>query len=370
MINRQNDEEATLGFRALYHSYGYKRYKMSKFEEYDLYVANKSFLASDNIVTFPGVGGRLMALRPDVTLSIVKNAATGKGEIEKLYYNETVYRPEGGELKEITQVGLECIGRLDDYAMGEVVLLAARSLALVDEHYLLTLSHMGIVSALLDAALPQDEPPALRDTLLGCIGEKNAHGLRAACADAGIDEAAAERLAALMQSGGAFDEAVEDLRTLCAGIPAAAQGLAELENIARMLALYGASSHLRLDFSLVNDLQYYNGVIFKGYLRALPSELLSGGRYDRLARRFGREGAIGFAINLDLLERLAPVGDEYDVDVLLTYGAEVSPDALSRAVKMLCERGQSVRVQPEGAPVKLKFRQQLKMNERGLEIGE
>ena len=364
------NEEAIRGFRVLYRSCGYKRYKMSKFEEYDLYVANKSFLASDNIVTFPGVGGRLMALRPDVTLSIVKNAAAGEGELEKLYYNETVYRPEGGELKEITQVGLECIGRLDDYAMGEVVLLAARSLALVDEHYLLTLSHMGIVSAILDAAMPADEPPALREKLLACIGEKNAHGLRALCAEAGISPAAADRLAALMQLGGAFADVVENLRTLCADSAEALAGLAELENIARMLEFYDISSHLRLDFSLVNDLQYYNGVIFKGYLRALPCELLSGGRYDRLARRFGREGAIGFALNVDLLERLTPVGDDYDVDVLLTYGANVNADALTRAVKMLSESGQSVRVQPSDAPVKLRFRQQLKMSERGLEIGE
>jgi len=365
-----HNEEAIRGFRALYHSCGYKRYKMSKFEEYDLYVANKSFLASDNIITFPGVGGRLMALRPDVTLSIVKNAGTGAGEIEKLYYNETVYRPEGGELKEITQVGLECIGRLDDYAMGEVVLLAARSLALVDENYLLTLSHMGIVSAILDEAMPTDEPPALRDKLLSCIGEKNAHGLRALCAEAGIGEAEAGRLTALMQLGGAFADVVEELRILCGDTPAALAGLRELENIARMLELYGTSSHLRLDFSLVNDLQYYNGVIFKGYLRALPCELLSGGRYDRLARRFGREGAIGFALNVDLLERLTPAGDDYDVDVLLTYGSDVDADALTRAVKMLCESGQSVRVQPADAPVKLKFRQLLKMSERGLEIGE
>ena len=367
MLNRE--EEAVRGFRALYHGYGYKRYKMSKFEEYDLYVANKSFLASDNIVTFSGVGGRLMALRPDVTLSIVKNAATGAGEIEKLYYNETVYRPEGGELKEITQVGLECIGCLDDYAMGEVVLLAARSLALVDDNYLLTLSHMGIVSAILDDAIPADAPPALREKLLACIGEKNAHELRARCGEAGIGEASADRLAALMQLSGAFADAVEALRKLCAGTPAALEGLCELENIARMLKLYDISSHLRLDFSLVNDLQYYNGVIFKGYLRALPSELLSGGRYDRLARRFGREGAIGFGINVDLLERLGAERDEYDVDVLLTYPADIDVDTLSRAVKMLCARGQSVRVQPADAPVRLKFRQQLNMNERGLEIG-
>ncbi len=369
MINRLNAEQALPAFRALYHGYGYKQYKMSNFEEYDLYVANKSFLASENIVTFPGVGGRLMALRPDVTLSIVKHAATGAGEIEKVYYNETVYRPEGGELKEITQVGLECIGRIDDYAMGEVVLLAARSLALVDEAYLLTLSHMGIVSALLEEALTTVEEgklSALREKLLGCFGAKNAHGLRALCADAGI-AAASDRLCALMQLGGAFDEVVGDLRTLCAGNRAATEGFFELERIAEMLSLGGCDGRLRLDFSLVNDLQYYNGVIFKGYLRSLPCELLSGGRYDRLARRFEREGAIGFAINTDLLERLTPAEEEYDVDVLLTYTPDVPSAEIFRTVKEIGAEEKRVRVQPVDAPVKLKFRQRMTITEEGVE---
>lgn len=364
------DEGAIRGFRALYHGYGYKRYKMSKFEAYDLYVENKNFLGGEHIVTFPGVGGRLMALRPDVTLSIVKNAAAGEGELEKLYYNETVYRSEDGELREITQVGLECIGALDDYAMGEVVLLAARSLALVDEAYLLTLSHMGIVSAMLDAAIPAASPAGLRETLLACIGEKNTHGLRAICTDAGVAPEATERLAALMLAGGSYTDAIDGLRTLCADLPEAMAGVEELDNIARMLELYGAISHLRLDFSLVNDLQYYNGVIFKGYLRALPCELLSGGRYDRLARRFGRAGAIGFAINVDLLERLGGVGDDYDVDVLLTYRSDATVDAVSKAVKLLAESGQRVRVQPASSPCKLRARQHMTMTEGRLEIGE
>ena len=368
MINRLNAEQALPAFRALYHGYGYKQYKMSNFEEYDLYVANKSFLASENIVTFPGVGGRLMALRPDVTLSIVKHAATGAGELEKVYYNETVYRPEGGELKEITQVGLECIGRIDGYAMGEVVLLAAKSLALVDEAYLLTLSHMGIVSALLEEALAaagEDAVGTLREGLLACIGAKNAHGLRALCAEAGI-AASADRLCALMQIGGAFGDAMADLRALCSGNAAAMAGVRELEQIAGMLAMCGCEGRLRLDFSLVNDLQYYNGVIFKGYLRSLPCELLSGGRYDRLARRFGRVGAIGFAINTDLLERLDGAEDEYDVDLLLTYTPDVSCEAICRAAEEFGRGGQSVRVQPADAPVKLKFRRKMKVNEEGV----
>lgn len=371
MIKRKNDEEAILGLRALYRSYGYKPYKMSKFEEYDLYAANKSFLGGDNIVTVPGVGGRLMALRPDVTMSIVKNATAGAGDLEKLCYNETVYRTEGGELKEITQVGLECIGRVDIYAMSEVLLLAARSLALIDDEYLLSLSHMGIVSAILDAVLPASAAPALRDQLFGCIGEKNTHSLRTLCAANGISSDAAERLAALILLGGSYTEASEMLSALCAGIPAAEAAAAELAQIWEMLDLCGVSSHLRLDFSLVNDLQYYNGVIFKGFLRVLPTEILSGGRYDRLVERFGHEGgAIGFAVYLGLLERLTDASDEYDVDVLLTYDAGTDLTALTRAVRMLSEGGQSVRVQPAGTPVTLKYRQQLNINERGLEIGE
>lgn len=368
MIKRTKEEEALLGFRTLYHSYGYKRYKMSTFEEYDLYVANKSFLGGDNIVTFSDAGGRLMALRPDVTLSIVKNAAMGEAGLEKLYYNETVYRSVGGALKEIPQVGLECIGQLDGYAMGEVVLLAARSLALVDENYLLTLSHMGIVSALLDEAIPADAHPDAREKLLACIGEKNPHGLRALCAEHGIAADAGERLAALMQLGGSFDEALEGLRGLCVSA-AAGEGLRELEEIAGMLALHGCGSRLRLDFSLVNDLQYYNGVIFKGYLRELPTELLSGGRYDRLAQRFGRDGgAIGFAINLGLLERLGGEESEYDVDLLLTYAPECTPMAVAEAVRALSADGRSVRVQPMGAPLGLKYRARMNLSERGLEV--
>ena len=69
----KNDERVILRLRALYDRFGYDRYKMSKFEEYDLYVRNKSFLLSDHIITFTDTSGKLMALKPDVTLSIVKN---------------------------------------------------------------------------------------------------------------------------------------------------------------------------------------------------------------------------------------------------------------------------------------------------------
>ncbi|MFR1232847.1 MAG: ATP phosphoribosyltransferase regulatory subunit [Evtepia gabavorous] len=69
----RSGEQIMYRLRGLYERYGYRRFKMSKFEEYDLYVRNKDFLVSDRMITFTDARGILMALKPDVTLSIIKN---------------------------------------------------------------------------------------------------------------------------------------------------------------------------------------------------------------------------------------------------------------------------------------------------------
>ena len=76
--------------RALYQKSGYVRYKMSKFEEYDFYAANRDFLVSDNIISFTDTNGRLMALKPDVTLSIVRGSTDTLGSVSKVYYDENL----------------------------------------------------------------------------------------------------------------------------------------------------------------------------------------------------------------------------------------------------------------------------------------
>lgn len=87
----RKEERISFALRELYENYGYRRYKMSKFEEYDFYVRNKESLISDGVITFTDTTGKLMALKPDVTLSIIKNAREGEG-VQKVYYNENVYR--------------------------------------------------------------------------------------------------------------------------------------------------------------------------------------------------------------------------------------------------------------------------------------
>ena len=145
-------ERTELSLRSLYKSYGYTQYKMNKFEEYDLYASNKNFLVSDNVITFTDTDGKLMALKPDVTLSIIKNAHPKPAETEKLFYDENVYRVSSGTrmFKEIKQVGLECLGNIDVFCISEVLGLAAKSLELISSCYVLEISHAGILSDILD----------------------------------------------------------------------------------------------------------------------------------------------------------------------------------------------------------------------------
>ena len=114
----QRNERYVYALRELYFRYGFTPYRMSKFEEYDLYARNKDFLVSDNVITFTDTDGKLMALKPDVTLSIIKNSKDEPDVIRKVSYNENVYRVSKGSnsFREIMQAGVECFGAVDDAA--------------------------------------------------------------------------------------------------------------------------------------------------------------------------------------------------------------------------------------------------------------
>ena len=105
------EEDIISNLTSIYQLNGYSTFKMNKFEEYDLYSKNKDFLISEEVITFTDTNGKLMALKPDVTLSIIKNN-NANGSLIRLFYNENVYRVSKGtsSFKEIMQSGIECIG--------------------------------------------------------------------------------------------------------------------------------------------------------------------------------------------------------------------------------------------------------------------
>ena len=310
--------------------FGYAPYKMSRFEEYELYVRNKDFLQSDRVITFSGKDGRLLAMKPDVTLSIVKNAPEDPGAVRKVHYRENVYRMDRdtGNFKEILQAGIECVGDVGFYEAAEVVYLAAKSLEAIGANTILSLSHVGLIRHALEAS---GLPASARKQALDCLRQKREQELRMLCREHGADETLPvallnarelSDLEGLMQDD---QEAWQELRQIIGLLPA---------------------ERVRLDFSLGNDMKYYSGLVFKGYVRGVPNSVLSGGQYDRLLSHMGKNArAIGFAVYLDQLARLEEA-DEWDVDTLLLCG-EADPAGILAAAESLPGTVLAVKTEPE-----------------------
>ncbi|MBR5542537.1 MAG: ATP phosphoribosyltransferase regulatory subunit [Oscillospiraceae bacterium] len=348
----KSDERAIFALRSLYDKYGYSQYKMSKFEEYDLYVRNKDFLISPSVITFTDTDGRLMALKPDVTLSIIKNCHDIEGAVQKMYYNENVYRPGGsGTFREIMQVGLECIGDIDGYSVLEVVLLAAKSLESISEEWVLDISHLGVVSEIIGRLELSDGDVR---KVLKCVSEKNVHGIGEICGDSD----AAKALRTLVSTYGEPKKVIETLRTLSVSECC----IKELSEIAEEIASRGLSGNVRIDFSVTDDIKYYNGIVFRGFINGVSQSVLSGGRYDNLLARMGKSfGAIGFAVYLDRLEELSSNEEKYDVDTLILYDEGENAGNVSRAVSRIAETGASVSAMRK-IPEKFRYKKLLKLS--------
>jgi len=340
----RKDEKAIIALRSLYSRYGYVPFKMNKFEEYDLYAKNKDYLVSDSVLTFTDTNGKLMALKPDVTLSIIKNCEEHPSSLEKVYYNENVYRISKSthSFQEIMQVGLECIGDLDDYAIYEVLMLAAQSLAQISPDYILDISQLDMVQNVLNRLGAETET---RQALLKCIGEKNICGVRELCRSICAEKEIMELLCQMIETSGTPAGTIESLRKNPLS-EEFREELGQLERIAVLLDDSPLCGHIHIDFSVINDMNYYNGIVFSGFVNGIPNSILSGGQYGRLMKKMGRSSeAIGFAVYLDFLDYLrSPSDDANDADTVLLYEDGTNLKILRNAARRLTDASQRVAV--------------------------
>lgn len=338
------DEKACLELRGLYEQYGYQKYKMGKFEEYSLYVQNKDFLGSDKVIAFTDLDGRMLALKPDVTLSIIKNTQATPEQNEKLYYIENVYREskESHTFKEINQMGLEYIGNIDSYAITEVISLAARSLANISGEYILEISHMSFVVELLESLQISE---TVKRKLIRLIRSKNTDGIRKAAENEELSRIQIESLCRIPFLYGPVKETIKQAREIALN-SAMEKALDKLDEIYGALEIMGEAEGIQVDFSMVNDIDYYNGIIFRGYIKELGRSVLAGGQYDHAMEILGKKaGAIGFALYLNEINRIAEARPEADVDVILLYSEEEPLSQVIQAVQQLQQKGRSVRAE-------------------------
>ena len=352
-------EEIIYKLRELYEKYGYRRFKMSKFEEYSFYMEYKKFLTTQNIISFNDLDGSLLALKPDITLSIAKNSK--EGENTKVYYNENVYRVSHNihEYKEIPQMGVEYIGDVDMYAECELLKLAYASVKEIAQTafscdgahmYSLDISHMGFVSTLLDH---YSVTPSARTNILESLGKKDSDGIYSACIGDGVGKDGARKIADLASVHGSWEDLIP--LSVCP----------ETEAVIEELKIAMASLNspmVHIDFSIVNDMSYYNGIVFQGFVQGIPRSVLSGGRYGNLLAKMGKNSsACGFALYLDLLETLEKETEEYDVDVLLVYEKDTPSALVAEKKNELISEGLSV-YSAQIVPEKIKYKKIIKVN--------
>jgi ATP phosphoribosyltransferase regulatory subunit len=184
--------------------------------------------------------------------------------------------------------------------------------------------------------------------------------------EAKLSEGDAAALLALPSLYGPFPATLERARTLCRN-QTMSTALDELAQVYAAVEAVGDAQRLRLDFSLLGATDYYNGILFRGYLEGLPRPVLLGGRYDGILRKLGKAGGgVGFAIQLSELSRLPVSRRETDVDLLLRYGPETDPALVMKAVAEAAAKGLRVRALSENEDGSaLRAGQVCRLNEKG-----
>lgn len=345
--NFSKTETTQNSLRALFENNGFRRTTPGKFEEYSLYMDNRNFLDTENAITFMNMDGRLMSLKADVTLSIVKNISKKElPSFEKLYYMDEVYRAskETHDYKVLSQIGVEIIGSNEPMSNLEAISLALQSLKQIDEQFVLDISHLGIVTGLFENICIAH---SAKSDILSAIHTKSTHEVRQILNEAQVAQQDSEKILELAEMHGPFHKILPRLEKLCVN-DKMISAYRELSQLSEVIDINEAHSKVFIDFSVVSDLDYYNGLLFLGYVNAVPKAILSGGRYDNLLKKMGKKScAIGFGISLSELGSYRKTVPEYDFDMLLLYSQSCDKTKLLLEQKKLIDQGKSVRLEPD-----------------------
>lgn len=292
-----------------FYNRGYREIVTPVLEYYDTLVRSGNPVTEEELFILPERGGRLCALRPDMTTPIARVAASKLdcSVPRRFYYLQDVFRASGAQGRvQLRQAGVELIGAAGLRADVEVIALAAEALSTTGM-YRIEIGHAGFFRSLAQALGAGD---AFVEELRGLVNRKNFASLPDVLSEYRTSPAyrALCRLPQLFGGEEVLDEALE----LAGGCVSTAE-IDALRAIFRELQAAGFGPNVMIDLGLVHHMDYYTGVVFRGYAAGAGQPVLQGGRYDSLLACLGRSApATGFAADVDALTELmsdVPVGD-------------------------------------------------------------
>lgn len=288
-----------------FHLYGYHDIQTPMFEYFDVFRKEIGTVPSKDLYKFFDKDGNTLALRPDITPSIARAAATLFGEenipIRLCYTGNTFINHSSyqGRLREVTQMGVELIGDDTVEADAEMLALVIESLMSVGlTEFQVNVGNVDYFSSLIeDAHLDEDA----KERVINLINNRNYFGVEDYLDKIRVKRSSREAIAALSGLTGGL----EVLKTAKETAPNSAGVLAvkRLERIYNILKIYGVEKFITFDLSMTGGTYgYYTGIIFRGYTFGTGDAVVKGGRYDRLLEKFGKESpSIGSAIVIDEL---------------------------------------------------------------------
>ncbi len=280
----------------IYLQNGFRRIETPVAEYFDVFDYEGQSIRQENMYKFTDLGGRLAVLRADNTTPIARIAATKLQRHSlplKVYYDQNAYRINSGysgKRNEIRQSGVEIIGA--DGVRCELLCLvtALEALKSLGLSFKLELGHVGFYNALAaELDLSEEQSKALRLY----VDSKNTASMERLKEGEGLDKIL--RLPFLFGGEEVFDEAT----ALAEGNEGAMEALSYVKTLYQLLVSAGYGEFVTVDLGVVHEIDYYTGVVFRGYVEGAGEAVLSGGRYNNLIRNFGCDlPATGFAIQV------------------------------------------------------------------------
>lgn len=290
--------------KKIFHTYGYHDIQPPTFEYFDVFRKEIGTILSKDLYKFFDKDGNTLALRPDITPSIARVAATlFKDEtlpVRLCYTGNTFINHSNyqGRLRETTQMGAELMGDSSVEADAEMLALVIESLLTIGlKEFQLSVGNVDFFQSLIeDACLDEDAEERVREL----INNRNFFGVEEFLDSIQVKRSSKEAFAALndLVGGVSILSQAKNIAPNSKGVKA----VRRLEKIYDTLKLYGVEKLITFDLSMSGTYGYYSGIIFRCYTFGTGDAIVKGGRYDHLTEKFGKESpAIGFAIVVDEL---------------------------------------------------------------------
>lgn len=293
------------GITDIFKRWGYSEVSTPTIEYYDTFNHNSQSLKEEEMYKFFDNNGRILVLRPDMTVPVARMINTKLKDMElpmKLFYTANVFRVHKsleGKRDECLDCGVELIGKDGDHIDLEILVTSLEVLKSLDtkEKFKLEIGNVNILKSALDEMKLCDED---KNNIIKLINKKSLINLKEYLEKIDISDKYKCFLTQIPWLFGGY-EMITKAKEIAFN-KEIESNILYLEKIFLNLKELGYEKYISVDMSMVPRVNYYSGIIFKGYLNGVGSTVLRGGRYNKLFGNFGRDAsAIGFSIDVNLL---------------------------------------------------------------------